>query len=106
MGRKVVSLPLMVGGSPTLEGTRMTCANVSMNLNGLGLEEFRQVYPYITIEDIRCALQYCAEQRCVGTTLAYCQWCSLRPVDPDDADESPVDVWLLSAAQLAKLDNH
>lgn len=92
MTRRIVSVPVIVEGAPTVERTRLTCADVARNLDGLGLQRFREVYPHITVEDISESLKYCAEQQCVGQVLNYCPSCRLRPDEPDGGE-----VWLLSA---------
>lgn len=92
MTRRIVFfVPDIVEGAPTVEGTRLTYANVARNLDGLGLQRFREVYPHITVEDVSESLNYCAEQQCVGQVLNFCRSCRLRPDEPDGGE-----VWLLS----------
>ena len=92
LARRIVSVANIVEGAPTVEGSRLTCADVARNLDGLGLQQFREVYPRIADEDISEILSYCAEQRCVGHAINYCHSCRLRPDEPDGGE-----VWLLSA---------
>lgn len=92
MARRIVSVPDIVEGAPIVKGTRLTCADVARNLDGLGLQQFREIYPAITAEDISESLNYCANQQCVGHAINYCHSCRLRPDDPNGGA-----VWLLSA---------
>jgi len=92
MARRIVSVPDIVEGAPTLEGTRLSCADVARNLDGLGFQQFRVTYTHVTAEDISESLNYCAHQRCVGHAISYCRSCRLRPDEPEGGE-----VWLLSA---------
>lgn len=98
MTRRIVSSPNTVGGAPTLEGTRLTCADVARNLDGLGSQRFQETYPHVPAEDISESLRYCAEQRCLGHVNSYCPSCRLRPDEPEGGS-----VWLLSARLLRGL---
>lgn len=98
MTRRIVSVPDVAEGAPTVEGTRLTCADVARNLDGLGLQRFCEVYPHVTAKDISESLSYCADRRCVGHAIKYCFSCRLRPDEPDGEA-----VWLLSARLLRDL---
>ncbi len=98
MIRRIVSVPDIVEGAPTVEGTRLTCADVARNFVDLGLQQFCEVYSHIAVDDVFESLNYCAEQQCVGRVLSYCHSCRLRQDEPDGGE-----VWLLSARLLRNL---
>lgn len=100
MPKRIISISDVGGGAPTLEGTRLSCADVAHNLSGLGHHEFFETYPHLAIDDILVSLSYCAEQRCIGTVFAYCHSCRLRPDEPDGEA-----VWLLSATLRGELNS-
>jgi uncharacterized protein (DUF433 family) len=78
--RKIVCTPGTCSGSPRIDGTRLTCANVVTALadNGLTIMKYLSIYPYLTIEDIKECATYCAAKKCVCDNPAnYCSGCSL-----------------------------
>lgn len=95
---KIVSIPDIAGGTPTVEGTRLSCADVAINLEQLGLDRFCQIYSGLTIADIVESLRYCSEKQCVEKARAYCHSCSLRQDEPDGRH-----VWLVSADLLRRV---
>lgn len=80
MPREIVRNPLICGGAPTIDGTRLTCANVVQFPQGV---DFLATYPYLSKEDLETCLSYCAQQRClVDNQVRYCEGCSLDRSPP------------------------
>lgn len=76
--RRIVSTPCTNSGSPRIDGTRLTCANVAQRLRNESLDEYLLDYPHLTIEDIRNCLFYCSRRQCVRDTVhSYCEQCTL-----------------------------
>ena len=118
--RNIVSTTDTNSGSPRIDGTRLTCANVAQSLwygYDHSLNEYLATYEYLSRSDILNCLTYCAKQQCVADNVhSYCEQCTLdkRPKDPElarkyddlladasDTDESE-DVWRLSEKLLAE----
>lgn len=100
--RDVVSTEGIVGGSPCIDGTRLTCANVAQSLKYQSVDEYLSDYSYLTHDDLLGCLKYCAERKCVeGHVANYCEHCTLdtRPNDPETSD-TPEMIWLLSLTLL------
>ena len=78
---KIVSTPDTVGGSPRLDGTRWTCANVvgSMWYNNYSVDEFlARFQTNFCSEDVITCLNYCAKRKCVSSSVhSYCEHCTL-----------------------------
>ena len=53
--------PAVMGGRPTIRGTRVT-VGVVVGLLGAGrtVDEVLESYPYLALEDVQAALQYAA----------------------------------------------
>jgi uncharacterized protein (DUF433 family) len=91
MAKRIVSIPTLAGGRPTVEGTRLTCADVAANIEGLGLRRFCE-NSGLDRADVLASLDYCAEQRCAGQVRAYCHSCQRQPDEPGGAP-----VWTVAA---------
>ena len=51
--------PAVMGGKPCIRGTRVTVGTITGLLaSGAEIPEILELYPYLTIEDIRAALAY------------------------------------------------
>ena len=75
---------MICGGSPTLEGTRLTCANVVYFVKNLGKDKFLQIYPYLTDEDVAKAVSYCRLSKCEeNSKMDYCSGCELEEVSEE-----------------------
>ncbi|PHS13774.1 MAG: hypothetical protein COA78_06705 [Blastopirellula sp.] len=118
--RAIVSTTCTNSGSPRIDGTRLTCANVTQSLYygyEFSLDEYLATYEYLSRPDILNCLQYCATQQCITDNVhSFCQQCTLdkRPKDPEltrkydefykdesDANETE-DVWRIAEQILAK----
>ncbi|QDT94819.1 DUF433 domain-containing protein [Gimesia aquarii] len=116
--RIIVSTKTTNSGSPRIDGTRLTCANVAQTLwYTLSLNEYLDMYDYLSKSDILNCLAYCSQQKCVDDDVhSFCEQCTLdkRPRDPElaqkydefkaddfDADEVE-DIWKLANQLLAK----
>lgn len=110
--RRVVCTPGTCGGSPRIEGTRLTCANVVQNLayQAQPLEEFvMEKAPFydspFTTADVRNALEYCASQQCLhDQPMNYCQACTHSDGFPGEEPDERSDLWRFAAKVLATLD--
>ena len=91
--RKITSNADINSGSPGIEGTRLTCANVATSLwYGFdhSIEAYLRTYDYLSADDILRCLKYCSRQQCVEDSVhSYCEQCTLdrRPSDPELARE-------------------
>ena len=57
--RRILSDPRILGGKPTLEGTRMSVEQVlGLIAKGLSIEGVVQAYPILTEDDVRAAVAY------------------------------------------------
>lgn len=80
MTRRIVSTPDTCSGSPRIEGTRLTCANVvvPLGMHNMPLSDYLSEYPNLQREDIEECVRYCAAQNCLDDHVpAFCQGCSL-----------------------------
>lgn len=83
--RKIVSTPDTVSGSPRIEGTRWTCANVVGTIwyNHYNVAQFlaflaKHGTNYFCEDDIITCLRYCAVKQCVADRVhSYCEHCTL-----------------------------
>lgn len=51
--------PEVMGGKPCIRGTRVTVGTITGLLaSGAEIPEILELYPYLTIEDVRAALSY------------------------------------------------
>ena len=100
--RKITCISAINGGAPTIDGTRLTCANVSLFLKHAQIARMLAVHPYLAHDDLEHALRYCAKRECLADRPAnYCTGCSLDR-RPRDADEpAPIDVWEVSGRLLS-----
>jgi uncharacterized protein (DUF433 family) len=59
--QKIVSNPAILGGKPTIKGTRLSVDFILQLLaSGTTYEEVLEDYPHITLEDIQACLQFAA----------------------------------------------
>ena len=63
-----------VCGQPRIEGHRIWVSHVVGNAKESGLEYCENFD--ISEEDVKDALEYCMNERCVGNAIRYCQDCS------------------------------
>ncbi len=101
MTRPVIRQPGVCGGAPIIEGTRLTCSNVVLSLHSMGrTEDYEALFPHLTREDIREAVRYCSEQRCiVDNKVKYCARCTLDLSEPP----APPDAFIESMDELESL---
>ncbi|QDU94684.1 DUF433 domain-containing protein [Lignipirellula cremea] len=91
----------MVGGSPCIDGTRLTCANVAQSLRYESVDEYLRDYPHLTPADIRNCLEYCSRRQCIeDEVINFCQQCTLDTRRDPDPDDSPEEIWLLAETLL------
>lgn len=110
--RKIVSTADTNSGSPRIEGTRLTCANVAQSLwynDHHSLAEYLKAYPNLTRADILAALEYCGNKQCVGDcVISFCEQCTLdkQPREDQPSDENDnhprEDIWILSQQLLVR----
>lgn len=56
---RVTMDPEVMGGKPCIRGTRVTVGTITGLLaSGAEIPEIIELYPYLTIEDVRAALSY------------------------------------------------
>jgi uncharacterized protein (DUF433 family) len=87
MSKKIIFSVDFCGGSPRIEGTRLTCENIAhlLAFSGLSIIEFFNTYNYLTYEDIIMCLIYCSNKKCVEEkVIKFCFGCSLSKNDYDD----------------------
>jgi uncharacterized protein (DUF433 family) len=96
--KRIVSHKDVCGGIPTVENTRLSCADIARNVDGLGLERFLTIYPNLTLDDVARSLNYCASKVCEREAIAYCYSCTLRVEDVESSD-----VWRLSMRLIDEL---
>ena len=98
--KRVISIEGMVGGSPCIEGTRLTCANVAQSLRYDSLETYLSDRPNLDSSDIRNSLEYCSRKQCIDDqVINYCEHCTLdtKRWEPGDSQE---EIWLLAITLL------
>ena len=65
--QRITMDPAVMGGKPCIRGTRVTVGTITGLLaSGAEIPEILELYPYLTIEDVRAALSYAtwrAEER-------------------------------------------
>ena len=60
--RRIVLNPEILGGKPTIEGTRLSVDHIlGLLADGMSQPEIVDSYPELAIDDIRSAIQYAAE---------------------------------------------
>ena len=79
--RDIVSTPDTVGGSPRIDGTRWSCANVVASLwyNSYTIDQFLSEFETVfePREVLNC-VKYCAEKRCTASNVhSFCEHCTL-----------------------------
>ncbi len=78
---QIVSIPDTVGGSPRIEGSRWTCANVvgAMWYNHYNIARFLTEYETNFYEDdVVTCLRYCAVKQCIFDRVhSHCEHCTL-----------------------------
>ena len=95
--RSIVSTPDTCSGAPRIDDTRLTCGNIVSILSTISVSEFLEVYDYITILDIKNALNYCVKKHCITNNVSYfCHLCSLN----EDKDVEFPDVFITSEKEL------
>jgi uncharacterized protein (DUF433 family) len=80
--KKIVKTIDTCGGSPRIDGTRLTCADVVITIgesgDGLGVREFLGIYDYLDMSDVLETLRYCSEQSCrQHAPHVFCHGCTL-----------------------------
>jgi uncharacterized protein (DUF433 family) len=124
MPRSIVSTADTCGGSPRIDGTRLTCANVvlSLTIGEMSPVEYLTFHQDLVIADIKACATYCAKQRCIDNhVITFCHGCALdsrtsesceipNAVDVDldlEFDESSEDeklnVWELADELISEL---
>jgi uncharacterized protein (DUF433 family) len=59
---RIVSDPAVMGGKPTVKGTRVTVELILEELaDGMTVAEIREAHPHLTDEDVRAALGFAAD---------------------------------------------
>ena len=60
---RIVAVPTICGGRPTIAGTRVRVADVlAMLAEGADAAEIVADFPYLSVEDVRAALAFAARQ--------------------------------------------
>ena len=80
MFKKIVNTIDTCGGSPRIDGTRLTCGNIVNILTYQlpSLEDFFLTYDYLNKNDIKECLTYCMKKKCISDhVISFCQGCSL-----------------------------
>jgi uncharacterized protein (DUF433 family) len=76
--RQIVCTPGTCGGAPRIEGTRIACGNVVNQIKrmNVSVSKWLELYPYLTIHDLKECLLYCSSQKClVDSPENYCTGC-------------------------------
>lgn len=119
MARPIVSTADTCGGSPRIDGTRLTCANVVLTLRDMTLDDYLAEYSNLCGDDIVNCLKYCSNRHCLDDHVSnFCQGCSLDTTiaEPCEVPNPPAgtlelsyteayeneatDVWKLAEALL------
>jgi uncharacterized protein (DUF433 family) len=59
--KRIVINPKVMAGKPIIRGTRITVEHVMRELStGMTPADFIQLYPHVTVEDVRAACAYAA----------------------------------------------
>lgn len=107
LSKKIVSTEDICGGSPRVNGTRLTCANIVSTLyfGDMALDNFFTVYDYLSYDDITQCLKCCMCKTCVkSNVLAFCQHCTLyTKTDDYEIINGQKEIWLFAEALLNKL---
>jgi uncharacterized protein (DUF433 family) len=78
--KKIICTSGICGGSPRIDGTRLTCADVVVQLAfwKITISEWLATYPRLDKNDILQCLRYCSTKQCVvDKPENYCSGCSL-----------------------------
>lgn len=77
MVKKIVCTPGTCGGSPRIEGHRLTCADITLALYfHFSVLTYIRHYPDITEDDIHACLEYCANEQCLNDKpINFCYGC-------------------------------
>jgi uncharacterized protein (DUF433 family) len=60
--RRIVANPEILGGKPIVEGTRLSVDHIlGLLAHGMSHAEIVEVYPELTIDDVKAVIQYAAE---------------------------------------------
>ena len=60
--RRIVLNPEILGGKPTIEGTRLSIDHIlGLLADGMSQQKIVDSYPELAIDDVRSAIQYAAE---------------------------------------------
>ena len=60
--RRIVLNPEILGGKPTIEGTRLRVDHIlGLLADGMSQQKIVDSYPELAIDDVRSAIQYAAE---------------------------------------------
>lgn len=60
--RRIVLNPEILGGKPTIEGTRLSVDHIlGLLADGMSQQKIVDSYPELAIDDVRSAIQYAAE---------------------------------------------
>ena len=91
--RRIVCAHHTCGGQPRLAGSRLRCSDIVTLVRAHGLREFVRDYAYLTADDVKTALTYCARMVCKTDKLCaarngwepvhFCSTC--RMAEHDDA---------------------
>ena len=63
-----------LSGQPRLESRRIWVSHVVANVNEMGLNRYCLDYE-IPRQEIRDAIEYCMNERCVKSAISFCQGC-------------------------------
>ncbi|HEY4245938.1 MAG TPA: DUF433 domain-containing protein [Lacunisphaera sp.] len=77
-------------GEPRIDKTRLSCSSVAAMLffRRMSTKEFFYLYPYLTEDDLKNCLAYCARKQCViDKPINFCHGCVLDRRE----DDSPSD---------------
>lgn len=99
MAKRIVCTTGFCSGSPRIDGTRLTCADIVLALYYmLSLSEYLNVYRYLDEDDIRACLAYCSDQTCLRDRPDhFCCGCTL-----DTRPEQPPSRFLATAEEFAE----
>lgn len=77
MVRAIVHTADTCSGSPRIDGTRLTCANVVTLLLRLGLRDFLWTHNYLERADVEACLDYCSREICLqDSPESFCEGCT------------------------------
>jgi uncharacterized protein (DUF433 family) len=100
MMRSIVCTEGTCGGSPRIDGTRLTCGNVVSDFayRKVSLVEWLATYPDLKVDDLKSCLEYCSSKRCIDDNPKnYCTGCTL-----DKREEEVPSAFLQSAEDIGE----